>query len=282
MGTIMKTILSFLIFITSLNASAQKEFVVEVRGSGEPVFLFPGFTSTGEVWEDVMGELAENFEVHIFTFAGFGGVAPIETPWLPKIKAAVQDYVREQHLKEMVIIGHSMGGTLGLWLATENPGLYKKIIIVDALPAMGALIIPDYKSENIVYENPYNTQLLQMSDADFATMAAQMASGMTMNKDKQDMLQKWIMETDRETYVYGYTDLLKLDLREDLTKINIPVTILGATHPYGKETAEKNFLEQYKNLADYTLDFAKNSGHFIMFDQPEWFLAKLKAELNFQ
>lgn len=281
MENFMKTLFSFIILITSLQAAAQGEFVVEVRGSGEPVLLFPGFTSTGGVWEDVVEELAEHYEVHSFTFAGFGGVAPIEAPWLPKIKAAMQAYVKEHDLKDPVIIGHSMGGTLGLWLAVEDPGFYKKIIVVDALPAMGAVMMPNYKSEDIVYDNPYNNQLLQMSDSAFAAIASQMATAMTTNKNRHELLKKWILESDRETYVYGYTDLLKLDLREDLAKIKIPVTIFGATEPYGKEVAEKNYREQYKNLASYTLEFAENSGHFIMFDQPEWFLEKLKAELNF-
>src|SRR5690606_31044212 len=133
----------------------------------------------------------------------------------------------------------------------------------------------------IVYDTPYNNQLLGMSDADFAAMAVQMATGMAVDVDKQNLLKKWIVETDRKTYVYGYTDLLKLDLREDLAKITTPVAILGATQPCGKETAQKNYRDQYKNLASYTLDFGENSGHFIMFDQPEWFLAKLKAELKF-
>lgn len=154
MGTIMKRLLSFLILINILTATAQEKFVVEVIGNGEPLLLFPGFSSTGEVWEEVVGKLAQHYEVHSFTFAGFGGVAPIETPWLPKIKVAIQDYVKENDLKNPVIMGHSMGGTLGLWLATESPGLYKKIIIIDALPAMGALMMPGYKSENIVYDNP--------------------------------------------------------------------------------------------------------------------------------
>ena len=282
METTKKAFLSLVIFLFfSVQASAQKEFNVEVRGSGEPVLLFPGFTSTSEVWDDFIDELSQHFEVHSFTFAGFGEVPPIETPWFPKIKEAVQTYVRENKLKNPQIIGHSMGGILGLWLASEDPELYKKIIVVDALPAMGALMRPDYKSDNIVYDNPFNKQILEMSEPDFAAMATQMASAMSLNKEKHALLKKWILETDRKTYVYGYTDLLKLDLREELTKISTPVTILGATQPYGKEAAEKNYREQYSRLENYTLHFAENSGHFIMFDQPEWFLEKIKAELQF-
>lgn len=282
METTKKAFLSLVILLFfSVQASAQKEFNVEVQGSGQPVLLFPGFTSTGEVWDDFIDELTQNYEVHSFTFAGFGEVPPIETPWLPKIKEAVQSYVREKELKNPQIIGHSMGGTLGLWLASEDLGLYTKIIVVDALPAMGALMMPDYKSENIVYENPYNKQMLEMSDEDFAAMATQTAPAMNLNKEKHELLKKWILQSDRKIYVYGYTDLLKLDLREDLARISTPVTILAATQPYGKDAAEKNYREQYSRLENYTLHFAENSGHFIMFDQPEWFLEKVKAELQF-
>lgn len=262
------------------NLQAQKPFEVEVSGKGQPVLLFPGFTSTGKVYEDIIGLIAEKYEVHTFTFAGFGGVPAIEKPWFPKIKESMEDYISENNLKDPIIIGHSMGGTLGLWLASDHPKLFSKLIIIDALPAMGALMMPNYSSENIAYDNPYNQQMLGMKDAEFEKMATQMASSMTKIEEKQRQLIHWMMVTDRETYVYDYTDLLKTDLREDLSKIKSPVVILGATYPYGKEVAEKNYTEQYKNLEDYSLRFAEGSAHFIMYDAPEWFAGQVKSELD--
>ena len=86
--------------------------------------------------------------------------------------------------------------------------------------------------------------------------------------------------SDRETYVYGYTDLLKLDLRQDLENIRVPVTILAATEPYGYETAKSTYKIQYKNLKEYDLKFAQGAKHFIMYDQPDWFLQNLKVALK--
>lgn len=274
-----KTVLLITVLFT-FNLSAQEAFEVRKTGKGQPVLLFPGFTCTGDVWQEIENELAEKYELHIFTFAGFGGVEPVEFPWLPKIKTGIENYVQDNNLQNAVIIGHSLGGSLGLWLTSENPETFSKIIVVDALPAMGALLIPDYKSENIIYNSPYNEELLRMEEEEFATMARQMASSMTTDREKQSQLSKWIAAADRKTYVYGYTDLLKLDLREELSEIQIPVSILAATQPYGKETAEKNYRRQYEKLGSYTLDFAENSGHFIMYDQPEWFLEMIKFELE--
>ena len=199
---------------------------------------------------------------------------------LPKIKASLENYISEQKLEKATLIGHSLGGSLALWLATEDRYNFKKIIIVDTLPSIGALMMPNFNKDNIVYENPYNKRLLEMSDEDFEKMATQYATGMSLNKDKHAKIKNWILETDRETYAYGYTDLLKLDLREDIAKIKIPVSILGATHPFGEEAVKKTYQKQYKNLDNYTIKYAKDAAHFIMYDQPEWFLTTIKTELE--
>ena len=276
-----KIIAGIIFFIATLNIVAQsKAFEVIVKGEGQPILFFPGFTCTGDVWETSVSELSKDYECHVFTFAGFGDVAAIEKPWLLKIKESIQSYVIEENLENPVIIGHSLGGTLGLWLATDKNHLYSQLIVVDALPSTGALMIPNFNSENIAYESPWNKQLLEMDDVSFEKMATQMASGMSLNIEKQGQIRDWIIKADRETYVYGYTELLKLDLREDIAKIDIPVTVLGATHPYGLEMAKTTYKNQYKNLEKYTLEFANESAHFIMYDKPDWFLEKIVSELK--
>lgn len=280
----MKTIkltLVLLVILLSVSLKAQsKAFKVEVTGKGNPILFFPGFTCTGEVWVDLVAELSKTNECHVFTFAGFGDVPAIEKPWLPKIKEEITTYISDKNLKETTIIGHSLGGTLSLWLGTEKEHNLKKLIVIDALPSTGALMMPNFNSEAIVYDNPYNKQLLEMSSENFEAMASQMASGMVLNEEKKLIIKDWIINADRETYVYGYTDLLKLDLRDALSEIKIPVTILGAIQPYGLEMAKKTFEEQYKNLKDYKIKFAEDSAHFIMFDQPEWLLEVIKSELK--
>ena len=281
----MKRLKNLILLLTictfSITLQAQnKTFEVEVKGNGEPVLLFPGFTCTGDVWDDVVAELSQTNECHIFTFAGFGDVPAIETPWLSKIKAGITSYISKNKLDKATLVGHSLGGTLGLWLATDKNSKFNKIIVIDALPSTGALMVPNFNSETIVYDNPFNQRLLDMDANSFEAMASQMAGNMSLNKEKHAIIKEWMLKADRKTYVYGYTDLLKLDLRETIAKITIPVTILAATKPYGEHVVKKTYEEQYKNLDDYSIKFAKESAHFIMFDQPKWLLSAIKAELQ--
>ncbi|WP_282117700.1 alpha/beta fold hydrolase [Maribacter aquivivus] len=279
MKTIKKLLFGLLLFTAFSSTAQYNAFEVRVTGDGDPILLFPGFTCTGDVWNATVNELSKNYECHVFTFAGFGDVPAIEKPWLPKIKDEVVNYISEKELDNAVLIGHSLGGGLALWMAADGNS-FKELIIVDALPSTGALMMPDFKSEYMVYDSPYNKQLLAMNDADFEAMAQHMANSMTKEKLNQEKIKNWMIQADRETYVHGYTDLLKLDLREDLAKINSPVTILAATEPYGLDMAKSTYELQYKALAEYTIEFANGSSHFIMYDQPQWFIENLKNALN--
>jgi pimeloyl-ACP methyl ester carboxylesterase len=270
--------LTLTIFVSTLSAQ-YKEFRVSTKGEGPPVLLIPGFTCTEKVWEDTIAELSKSYECHVFTLAGFGDVEPIAFPWLPKIKDALLRYINDKKLVKPVVIGHSLGGTLALWLATEKETWFKKLILVDALPSVGALMMPDFNSETIAYDNPYSKNILEMDEENFLAMAKQMASFMALNPEVHWQLTNWILKCDRKTYVHGYTDLLKVDLRDAISKINIPVTILASTHP-NKEMMKLQYDKQFEKLPHKNILYANNSAHFIMYDQPEWFISTVISALK--
>jgi pimeloyl-ACP methyl ester carboxylesterase len=267
------------IFLISKSVFSQTAFKVEVKGKGSPVLLFPGFGCTGEVWNETVTELSKNYECHVFTFAGFGNVPPIEEPWFSTIKDQVISYVKTKKIKNATLIGHSLGGTLSLWLASEETNLFKKLIIVDALPASAALMIPNYKGEIIPYNNPQSKMMLAMDQKAFNAMNSQSTSYMCLNKEKQKTINEWMNIADRKTYVYGYIDMLNLDLRKEISKIKIPVVILAATNP-DLNTVQNTYKAQYENLPSVKIYYAANSAHFVMYDQPEWFMDKVKLELK--
>ena len=145
----LKLLVALLALNVSLTLKAQEyPFKVNVVGKGNPILLFPGFTCTGAVWNAVVQDLSKNYECHVFTFAGFGDVPAIETPWLAEIKNGVSEYIIANKLKKPTAIGHSLGGSLALWMATEKEQ-FSNIILIDALTSTGALMMPNFKSEFI-------------------------------------------------------------------------------------------------------------------------------------
>ena len=278
----MKMILILATFLC-LTAHAQKTnspIHVDVIGKGDPIVLIPGFAVPGDSWGGVVDHLKDNYECHVVTLAGFGGRQPIDFPWLPAVNKALEDYINNNQLKNVTIIGHSLGGTIATWLASRENDNISNVILVDALPAAGALMIPNFNPDNLVYDSPFNNQQLAMNTEDFEKMAERMAQGMSLNAEGQKRIKDWIVQADRPTYVYGYTDYLKLDVRENLNNVNVPITIIAADKPFGREMVTKTYHSQYANLAKYQLIIAENSAHFIMFDKPTWFIEQIQQILS--
>lgn len=264
----------------SLPMFAQSNAIkVQVKGEGIPVLFLPGFACSGAVWNSTINQLSPGMQAHVVTYAGFDGVAPIEMPWYPALKAALIAYVQQLKAQQVYVVGHSMGGNLATELAASLPEKVTKIVLVDAIPCMREVMMPGVPAESIVYDAPYNQQMIKMDSTAMQQYARMMAGNMTNNKEAAETITQWAMQADRTTYVYGYVDLLKLDLRNELPKIKADVLILGAPFP-NKEIVAANYAKQYAQLAQKQMEFASNSKHFIMYDAPEWLIAQTNAFLT--
>ncbi|MDD3892189.1 MAG: alpha/beta hydrolase [Bacteroidales bacterium] len=263
----------------NLPKAGPKPFAVETVGQGKPILYLPGFTAPGSMWKETVDNLDLERKSYLFSYAGFNGNEPIEMPWYSSIKSSIVDYIKINNLTDIIIVGHSMGGNLAVEIAAELPNKVSKIIIVDALPCMLDLMMPGVPAESLAYDSPYNNQVLQMDEQQFKSMATMMASNMASNEDKHEMLASWTLEADRETWVYGYTDLLKIDLRDILGNVKCETLILGASFP-DVAVAQENFEKQYANLSNKSIVMASDSKHFLMFDQPEWFYDTVKEFLE--
>jgi pimeloyl-ACP methyl ester carboxylesterase len=86
---------------------------VERGGSGPLLVLLHGLGATGEVWQDVVGEWDGSWLVP--DLPGHGRSAPIERYSFGSFASAVADVIPRE---PVTIIGHSLGGVVGLALAS--------------------------------------------------------------------------------------------------------------------------------------------------------------------
>ena len=269
--------LTFLTLITAL--SAQPPAIhVDQHGAGDPVILLPGFATPASVWDETIENIQGEYTYYQVSYAGFNGLAPVDTPWYQSVREALFDYVESNNLNNLTLIGHSMGGNLATEVAATMPERVQQLIIVDAIPCMREVMMPGVDPKYIRYDSPPVTRMLQMSEDSMRHTVRMTAQNMTQQPARVDTLVQWMMRADRETYVYGYTDLLKMDLRPQLDQISAETLILGAPSP-DEAVVRQNYTEQYANLANKTIRIAPDSRHFIMFDQPEWFYKQINAAL---
>ncbi|WP_258100807.1 alpha/beta fold hydrolase [Marinoscillum pacificum] len=271
--------LTILIVFAHLGFAQSKAYEVKVSGKGQAIIFLPGFTCPGEVWDNTISNLEPTYQTHQFTYAGFGDVPAIELPWYGTLADEIANYIETKKLKNVIIIGHSMGGMLAIDLAAKLPKQISKMVLVDALPNIKEIVMPQVPVEQISFDNPYNQQMMAASDSALAVTAGYMAMGMSNQTDRHQELINYILQSDRKTYVYGYTELLKLDLRDKLANIKAETLVLGADFP-SKEVTLPNFESQFSQLENKEIKIASGSKHFIMFDQPEWFYQEVNNFLD--
>ncbi len=275
MKKIFFTALAVLLVLIQTTAFCQhsSSFTVKVAGSGkQTAILIPGFTCSGDVWNATVQELAKTYTCHTITFAGFAGVPAQDDPHLQNWVAAIAAYIQKEHLDKPVIIGHSIGGGMAMWLAADYPQLVSKIVVVDALPCLAAVQNPAFVSQKTVDASAYIQRYSSMSDSALLAAQKQTIPMMCADTSMQPTIVQWSMKSDRKTMGQLFAEFYNTDLRDTIARIQCPALIL--LEPYFA-TNDAMMQKQYSGLTDKTIRYATKGLHFIMYDDKDWYLQQI-------
>src|SRR5450631_2693707 len=140
-----------LLAIQAMSAATPKppSFHVEITGHGKPMILIPGFASSGKTWDSTVARYKDRYQCHVLTLAGFAGEPRIDAPFLETVRKDLATYIRKNKLDKPVIVGHSLGGFMALWLAEREPDLVGPLVIVDSLPFLADVMMPGATAESV-------------------------------------------------------------------------------------------------------------------------------------
>jgi pimeloyl-[acyl-carrier protein] methyl ester esterase len=221
--------------------------------------------------------------VHLIQLAGFAGEparANASGAVLVPTAEALDAYLVEQHLVPAVVIGHSLGGTMTLYLAEHHPADLKKALMVDALPFYSTLMAgPQATADSMKpMADAIRSGASKMSPDQRDKMLASMA---TAASDKA-MISDWGKASDSSVVANALADDLTLDLRPGVTAIPVPLTLIYPDYvPVGspKGATDGTYRGAYAGVPHMTFVRADNSVHFVMLDQPAQMDAALDAFL---
>lgn len=274
-------IIAFLFSALCLNVFAQTKlypFEVLKTGKGKQSIIFiPGFASSGEVWNETKTAFKKDFTCYTLTMAGFAGVKPQPNPSFENWKNGIANYIKDNKIEKPILIGHSMGGGLALAIASDYPELVGKIVVVDALPCLAALMDPSFKSKENNDCSAMVAQMTGMTDNQFLDMQKKTMPRLLADVSKMDMVVDWSVKSDRKTFGQMYCDFSNTDLRAKIAQIKCPALILLESYFINLKPAIE---EQYKNLKTADFRYANKGLHFIMYDDKEWYLEQLNTFLK--
>lgn len=280
-----KVVFTFVfIFMLVVCQAQQTAFEVQVVGKGQPIILIPGYSCSGAVWNETVAHLKDKYQLHVLTLAGFSTAKPIEDEAiLETVRNQIMAYVKDKKLEKPMLIGHSLGAFMTLWLESTAPDLFGKAICVDGLPFISAIGNPETTEESIRNNPQYDkaTVIKNFENLPRENYVKNMTAAMlyqVSDSIRAKQIATWSFESDRRTLGSTVVEMASTDLRDDIEKIKQPVLILASI--FGtKEASEKEYQTQYALLKNKTIEVA-TSKHFIMYDVPEWFYTQIDTFLN--
>lgn len=269
---------------TAPPASAPIRFTVVDQGTtGKPdVILLPGLTGGRWVWEAQAAKLAPDYRLHLLQVNGFAGqpagANATADPLLPALVEDLHAYIAARRMRP-VIIGHSLGGLLGLMLAAKYPQDVAKLVVVDATPFWGLMFGPNSTADSV------RPMARSMSDSTFSVSQARREAGehniaqsLALDPVARVRVAADGLASDPEVGSRAMYEDLTTDLRPALPAIRTPTLVLYAsdptlTYPDGtKPTAEMTdaiFQASYRTMPNVKLARVDGTRHFIMSDQPQ-------------
>ena len=218
----------------------------------------------------------------MFTLAGFAGVPAQPGPLLDMVDTALAAYVEQQHLEAPIVVGHSLGGFVALRLAITHPADVGKLVIVDALPALGAASMDSATPQQLHDFAPQmRAQMLAQAPAAYAAGQAELIATMASAPADVARVQAWGRQSDRDTVISAMAAMIGLDLRPQLAAVKAPTLVMGSWIAHKDvstlEQTRAIYARQYKLLAGVQIAMAPAARHFIMLDDPTWFETTLES-----
>lgn len=261
---------------------------VVTRGSGRDVILIPGLSSSRDIWNTTADALDDNYRVHLVQVNGFAG-APVGANADGEVSAPVAEeiarYISESNLDHPAVIGHSMGGVIGMMLAARHPDAVGKLMVVDMFPFMGPMFGGPGATRDSV--RPIADQIRAgmrmapqgvVSDQTRATI-----NSMVRTESARPEIIEHARQSNVGVTANAFHELVVTDLRPELANIRAPLTVLYVIPPQAPITPEQydGFMRaSYASVPTARIVKIEDSYHFIMIDQFDRFMGEVNTFLG--
>ena len=276
--------------LPAMAADAPGRISVTTEGSGPDVVLIPGLNSSPRVWREMI-KAVPGYRYHLVQVAGFAGAPAganveglVSAPVAEEVANYIDANIIGKKLPKPAVIGHSMGGTIGLMLASRHPDSVSRLMVVDMTPFLGAMFGPPGTTSASITPTADGI-LAGMRSADPAARRARAIGTINSMVNTESMRQGAIddsLGSTADVSARAYHELVVTDLRPELANIKAPTTVLYVA-PKGFMTAEQAdafYQAAYATLKAVKLKRVDNTAHFLMWDQPAVFQASVKEFLK--
>ena len=239
-----------------------------VYGHGDITIVFVhGWSCDSRYWFNQIPYFAQKYRVVCVDCAGHGNSGfGREKYTIESFGYDVAAVLSELDAENVILVGHSMGGSIVLQAAKIAPDRVIGVIGVDTLHDMGML-----------YTEEEKMQIYEPLAADFRNNTYQFVSSMfpeSTNRKLVDVIARDMSSAPAEAALNALLEYLKIYDRDLVEEIDVPVKCVNSD--FWPSNAEGN-----KELnSDFEMALMKGYGHFIMLEAPDEFNRHLDDMIN--
>ncbi len=221
-----------------------------------------------------MAFLGAFYRTYALDFWGFGeSEKKRETYAVQDFVSLVDQFMDRLGIERAPLVGHSMGGTVSLSVAVQYPQRVSKVVVVGS-PIVGSSLALPLK---LAGRRPIAALLFNMMWA--FRLAMRVASPFICRDARfPAMMDNDLSRTTVESFLLSIASLRRTDLRPLLSQVRVP-----AMGMYGDKDNIVHPL-QWQPMQDgiphTQVERFHKAGHFIMLDEPDAFMRKLKSFLD--
>ena len=183
----------------------------------------------------------------------------------------INAFLEKLDLKDVVLIGHSMGGMISLIYAATHPGRISRLIIVDSIMLMPMERVTKMREFSTRPGKSYATQDELIARYRLEPAASQLAAPevvhrMATHSGRQDDAGQWQHKVDRRVYA-NFAQIAGVPLWE---KIKVPALIIKGEH--SKRFTPEVLAEIRARAPQVQMTQVPASDHHIMLENPQGFI----------
>jgi len=245
----------------------------ESIGRGQPIILLHGWINSWDVWREPMIMLAKtrSYRVYALDFWGFGdsgkgAKTSSDSFQIGSYVNMVSQFMDSLGIQPAPVFGHSMGGTVALQIALDQPERISKVAVVGS-PVLGTSLNPFLQLAGygaiakLIWRYPF---LLH------SIMRILLAKD---SKKVRSMISRDVQRTTIESFFRSIGDLRETDLRPDLPNLTIPTLGIYGNNDNIVSPSNAELFSQGRPNAQVSI--MQQSRHFPMIDEPELFMDAL-------
>lgn len=238
-------------------ASDGAELAYSDSGSGTPAFVFVhGWQGDRAVWRGVVTALGPQVRAITVDQRGSGDSSGACGPYhVERLAADLHDLVTGLGIASVVIVGHSMGGTVALRFAVDYPEATRGLILIAPVPASGG----GFSERRVEY--------LRATAGDPIAVRAWLARTLSAEHDPAtlDRLCAAAALTPREAALGSFESWGFANFADATRRIEAPALVIAPEHD-AAEAVERNVAALLPN-SEYAL--LPNGAHYAIVEQPQ-------------